>query len=51
MGEMKNVYSILVGKPEGKSPLGDPGKDMSVVDGPQRNRVSGKNGFPITERK
>jgi hypothetical protein len=25
MGEMINVYKILVGKPEGKRPLGSPG--------------------------
>jgi hypothetical protein len=24
MGEMRNVYSLLVGKPEGKRPLGRP---------------------------
>jgi hypothetical protein len=24
MGEMRNAYSILVGKPEGKRPLGRP---------------------------
>jgi hypothetical protein len=24
MGEMRNVYSILIGKPEGKRPLGRP---------------------------
>jgi hypothetical protein len=24
-GEMKNAYKILVGKPEGKRPLGRPG--------------------------
>jgi hypothetical protein len=24
MGEMRNVYKILVGKPEGKRPLGKP---------------------------
>jgi hypothetical protein len=24
MGEMKNAYKILVGKPEGKTPLGRP---------------------------
>jgi hypothetical protein len=26
MGEMRNVYSILVGKPEGKRPHGRPGR-------------------------
>jgi hypothetical protein len=25
MGEMRNAYKILVGKPEGKRPLGRPG--------------------------
>jgi hypothetical protein len=25
MGEARNVYSVLVGKPEGKIPLGRPG--------------------------
>jgi hypothetical protein len=24
MGEMRNAYSVLVGKPEGKRPLGKP---------------------------
>jgi hypothetical protein len=24
MGEMRNTYKILIGKPEGKSPLGGP---------------------------
>jgi hypothetical protein len=24
MGDMRNVYNILVGKPEGKKPLGRP---------------------------
>jgi hypothetical protein len=39
MGEMKNAYNILVGKPEGKRPLGRPGRrwegnitmDMRVI--------------------
>jgi len=26
MGEKRGVYSVLVGKPEGKSPLGRPGR-------------------------
>jgi hypothetical protein len=26
MGEKRNAYRILVGKPEGKSPLGRPGR-------------------------
>jgi hypothetical protein len=34
MGEMRNTYSILVGKPEGKRPLGRPRRgwedDMKV---------------------
>jgi hypothetical protein len=25
MGEMRNAYDIVVGKPEGKRPLGKPG--------------------------
>jgi hypothetical protein len=29
MGETRNVYRILVGKPEGKRPLGRP-KDQNV---------------------
>ena len=27
MGERRGVYRVLVGKPEGKTPLGDPGID------------------------
>jgi hypothetical protein len=27
MGEMRNVYEMLVGKPEGKSPLGKPRRE------------------------
>jgi hypothetical protein len=26
MGEMRNVYKILVGKPEGRRPVGRPGR-------------------------
>jgi hypothetical protein len=31
MGEVKNAYEVLVGKPEGKRPLGRPGKGKSKV--------------------
>jgi hypothetical protein len=30
MGEMRNAYSILVGKPEGKRPLGRPRRRWEV---------------------
>jgi hypothetical protein len=30
MGEMKNSYSILVGKPEEKRPLGRPGCRVTI---------------------
>jgi hypothetical protein len=30
MGERRGVYRVLVGKPEGKGPLGDPGVDGSL---------------------
>jgi hypothetical protein len=34
MGEMRNAYKILVGKPEGKRPVGDLGVDgMIILDG------------------
>jgi hypothetical protein len=31
MREMKNVYKIFVGKPEGKRPLGRLGEDGKVI--------------------
>jgi hypothetical protein len=31
MGEGRGVYSVLVGKPEGKRHWGDPGVDGSVI--------------------
>jgi hypothetical protein len=31
MGEMRNVYSILVGKPEGKRPLEDLYVDGKII--------------------
>jgi hypothetical protein len=31
MGEMKNVYNILVGKPEKKRLLGRPGVDSKII--------------------
>jgi hypothetical protein len=31
MGEMRGVYRVLVGKPEGKSHLEDPGIDGSII--------------------
>jgi hypothetical protein len=31
MGEIKNAYKILVGKSEGKRPLGRPGKDGKII--------------------
>jgi len=31
VGERRGVYRILVGKPEGKRPLGDPGVDGSLI--------------------
>jgi hypothetical protein len=30
MGERRGVYRVLVGKPEGKRPLGDPGVDGKI---------------------
>jgi hypothetical protein len=33
MGEMRNVYSILVGKPEGKNHLEDLGIDGKIILG------------------
>jgi len=30
MGEMRNVYKIFVGKPEGNRPLGRPGRTLKV---------------------
>jgi hypothetical protein len=31
MGEMRGVYTVLVGKPEGKRPLEDPGVDGRII--------------------
>jgi len=31
MGERRGVYRVLVGKPEGKSRLGDPGVDGRIL--------------------
>jgi hypothetical protein len=31
MGERRGVYRVLVGKPEGKRKLGDPGVDWGVI--------------------
>jgi len=33
MGEMRDVYSVLVGKPERKRPLGRPGADGRIILG------------------
>jgi hypothetical protein len=30
-GEGRGVYRVLVGKPEGKRPLGDPGVDGRII--------------------
>ena len=31
MGERRGVHRVLVGKPEGKSHLGDPGVDVRII--------------------
>ena len=31
MGESKGLYRVLVGKPEGKNHLGDPGVDGKII--------------------
>jgi hypothetical protein len=31
MGEGRGVYRVLVGKPEGKKPLGNPGLDGRII--------------------
>jgi hypothetical protein len=31
MGERRSVYRVLVGKPEGKNHLGDPGVDGRII--------------------
>jgi hypothetical protein len=31
MGEKRNVYSVVVGKPEGKRPLGRPRRERIVL--------------------
>ena len=31
MGERRGVYRVLVGKPEGKRPMGDPGIDGKII--------------------
>jgi hypothetical protein len=32
MGEMRNMYNILIGKPEGKRPLGRPSCERIILD-------------------
>jgi len=43
MGERKTVYRVLVGKPEGKRPLGRRGRHCRDHKSPQINRVLDKN--------
>ena len=31
MGEMRGLYRVLVGKPEGNNHLGDPGVDGRII--------------------
>ena len=31
VGERRNIYRVLVGKPEGKRPLEDPGVDERII--------------------
>jgi len=31
MGERRSVYRVLVGKPEGKRPVRDPGVDGTII--------------------
>jgi hypothetical protein len=31
MGERRGVYRVLVGKPEGKRPLGNPGVEGEII--------------------
>jgi len=31
MGEWRGVYRVLVGKPEGKGPLGRPGRRWGII--------------------
>jgi hypothetical protein len=31
LGEKRGVYGVLVGKPEGKRPLGNPGVDGRII--------------------
>ena len=31
MGDRRGVYRVLVGEPEGKRPLGDPGLDGKII--------------------
>ena len=31
MGDRRVVYRVMVGKPEGKRPLGDPGLDGTII--------------------
>jgi len=33
MGEKRSAYKVLVGKPEGKRPLGDSGVDGKIILG------------------
>jgi hypothetical protein len=37
MGQKRNVYTVLVGKPEGKRPLGKPGRRWKDFTGSSGN--------------
>jgi len=46
MGKRRGVYRVLVEKPEGKRPLGDPGLDGRIIlNGPSRSGMLAQTGL------
>jgi hypothetical protein len=48
MGEERKVYKVLVGKPEGKRPLGRPRRRWEDVIRMDLRRLAGSCGFELT---
>jgi hypothetical protein len=48
-GEMRNSYKILVGKPEGKRPLGRPRRDGKILERILEKRWKGVDWIHLAE--